>query len=150
MDFYLSKPIDRAFLVPTVSRWLSRTAKSPAWPHDQQYSALDVHLLGDLEVRFGQEKVRRFIASVRKQIDVVMKLLEADGAREELGDGLHDLVSIAGHVGLRDLSARSRELMIAVRTGSDNASALAAELKLCARQSISDLDMRYPDMAEAT
>jgi CheY-like chemotaxis protein len=149
MDGYLSKPIDRAYLLSTVGGWLSRTARLSAKTHDAQYAILDPGMLDDLEGRFGHAKVLVFIASVRKQLDVVTELLRSSDGGQELGNALHDLVSLAGHIGLRDLSMRSRELMTAVRSGADSAAALGAQLQACAQQSIAQLDMRYPEMSQA-
>jgi PAS domain S-box-containing protein len=150
MDAYLSKPVDRSDLLAVVRRLLKQKPSLAAEYPGQRHPGVDVHALDSLESRFGKDKMRSFVDIVREQINLAFAILPDCSDRDQLGNVLHALVSLAGHIGLRDVSVRSRALMAAVRNGSDDVKELANEFRASVDQALSELDARYSDVSHVT
>jgi PAS domain S-box-containing protein len=110
MDDFLSKPIDREALLRTVSSWIRR---APALvTHDDDAPAeTSSEIIAFLEHQYGPEKAGRFAAMASSKIREVVDELRDCQDRSTTAHALHDLVSVAGNVGLQELSEQARQLM---------------------------------------
>jgi CheY-like chemotaxis protein len=140
MDAYISKPIDRAYLLATLDKWLrSGDHRSPS-SSTAERSIFDERVLDDVRLRFGAYRARCFIQEIRQQVEGSLQQLSDGDCRKELGDSLHSLVSLTGHLGLRDLSSSAHALMVAVRSQADDERAVAAEFRKSAARALSVLN----------
>jgi len=110
MDDFLSKPIDREALLRTVSSWIRR---APALvTHDDAAPAeTSSEIIAFLEHQYGPEKAGRFAAMASSKIREVVDELRDCQDRSTTSHALHDLVSVAGNVGLQEFSEQARQLM---------------------------------------
>jgi HPt (histidine-containing phosphotransfer) domain-containing protein len=117
----------------------------------QSYGTTDVrdrNLLDALEDQFGPDKARRFLSMARLNIAQVAGCLPDCRDREAVAHALHDLVSAAGNIGLRDLSEQARELMCALRRDKGDVSNLVTAVLTSARAALSTIDTVYPAAAD--
>jgi CheY-like chemotaxis protein len=141
MDAYISKPIDRAYLLATIDKWLrSGDHRSPTLPTGGR-STFDERVLDDVRVRFGAYRTRCFVQEIRQQVEASLQQLSDGDCRKGLGDSLHSLVSLAGHLGLRDLSSSAHALMVAVRNRAEGEPAVAAEFRRSAARALDALNV---------
>lgn len=136
MNDFVSKPIDRALLLHTIAKWIVRRPIMSA-PEDAQPPDIeDRGIFFDLERRFGRDRARRFMAIGRDNIEQVVGLLSECGDSTATAHTLHDLVSVAGNIGLKALSEQSRALMNAIYEGASDTSCLAAAVLTSARAAL--------------
>ena len=140
MDAYISKPIDRAYLLATVDKWLRSGDRRSPGPSTPERKTFDERVFDDVRLRFGAYRARCFVQDIRQQIEASLHLLSDGDCRKELGDSLHSLVSLAGHLGLRDLSSSAYALMVAVRKRADGEPAVAAEFRRSAARALDALN----------
>ena len=134
MDDFISKPIDRAVLLHTVSNWIghesavANTDKCvPATPKNE--------ILASLECQFGAERARRFVSIASTKVREVLDELQDCHDKPAAAHALHDLVSVAGNVGLRELSEQARQLMNVYRQDLADA-ALEARVRTAAEAAL--------------
>jgi CheY-like chemotaxis protein/HPt (histidine-containing phosphotransfer) domain-containing protein len=120
MDDFISKPIDRAVLLHTIANWIGH--ESAAVMHDDSApAAADDGIVASLERQFGADNARRFVSMASSKIREAVGELRDCHDRSATAHRLHDLVSVAGNVGLRELSEQARQLMNALRQDSADA-----------------------------
>ncbi len=137
MDGFLSKPIDRNLLLKTVASWIGRDS-AVSIQNENAPAGVNDEILAPLARQFGAETARRFIAIASLKIrDVVLQLRDGHD-RSATAHALHDLVSVAGNVGLQELSEQARQLMNAFRQDSID-SALTARVLASAEAALTQL-----------
>ena len=136
MDDYLSKPIDRTLLLHTVDRWIGQEAPT--------HAIIEQNAFDELAARFGREQAHRFLAVAREHLERVIGCLPDCGDRAATRHALHDLVSVAGNVGLRDISEQSRRLMTAIQSNAGDVPVLTADLLSAARTAAALVDEMAP------
>ncbi|HEY2617503.1 MAG TPA: hypothetical protein VGI78_09220 [Acetobacteraceae bacterium] len=131
-----SKPIDRALLLHTIAKWIARqpTASSPE--EEQPADIAGREMFVDLERRFGRDRARQFMAIGRDNIEQVVGLLSECRDSTATAHALHDLVSVAGNIGLKALSEQSRALLNAIHEGASDTPCLAAAVLASARAAL--------------
>jgi CheY-like chemotaxis protein len=139
MDAYISKPIDRAYLLATIDKWLRSRGHRTSRPLTAQRDTFDERVLDDVRLRFGAYRARCFVKEIRQQLEASLQHLSDGDCRKALGDSLHSLVSLAGHLGLRDLSSSAHALMVAVRSRAEGEPAVAAEFRNSAARALAVL-----------
>jgi CheY-like chemotaxis protein len=117
MDDFVAKPIDRNSLLHTIADWLERAGAGSTRPETAP-TPTKADIFGSLKCQFGEEKAQRFVAIVCAKLQEVAGLLRDGHDSSATAHSLHDLVSVAGNVGLQELSAQSRQLMNAFREDS--------------------------------
>ena len=147
MDDYLSKPIDRTLMLHAVARWIGRELSEPDACGEATREMPDRGILDQLKARFGPEKTRRFLVIAREHLARVIGCLSDCSDHPTAQHALHDLVSVAGNVGLHSLSEQSRRLLIAMQSNADDVATLAPTLLAAARATVALLDNRYLAMA---
>lgn len=144
MNDFVSKPIDRVLLLHTIAKWIVRQPVLSS-PEDGEPPDIEDHgIFVDLERQFGRNRARRFIAIARDNIEQVVDLLSECSGGTATAHALHDLVSVAGNVGLKALSEQSRALMNAMREGAADTSCLAAAVLASARAALALLAAQSP------
>lgn len=144
MDDYLSKPIDRELLTRTLDKWIGQ--QSPAAAHNGEApdrvpasSPLD-----EFEARFGPDKAQRFAGMAREQMIRMMKHLPDCQDAAAAAQCAHDMVSVAGNIGMLPLSQQSRRLMVALQADPADVPLAAKVLQATLQVAILELDARYP------
>jgi PAS domain S-box-containing protein len=140
MDAYISKPIDRAYLLATIDKWFRSGEHRSPRSSTAERNTLDERVLDDVRFRFGAYRARCFIQEIRQKVEASLEQLSDSHCRKELGDSLHSLVSLAGHLGLRDLSSSAHALMVVVRKRAEGEPAVAAEFRHSAARALSVLN----------
>ena len=120
MDAYICKPVDRTDLLSTVRKWLKSSQKIMPDRRNERNDAIDRETLQNIRNRFGVVQTERFINEVQAQLENVLLQLSGETESKRLASELHSLVSMGGHLGLRDLSARARALMVSLRGKTTN------------------------------
>lgn len=121
----------------TVAGWTRR--RSAMAMHDESAPVgTNNEILAALERQFGAEKGRRFVSIASSKIQEVVGELRDCRDRSVTAHALHDLVSIAGNVGLQELSELARQLMNAFRQDSAD-TALQARLLASAEAALAQL-----------
>jgi hypothetical protein len=136
MNDFVSKPIDRVLLLHTIAKWIVRQPILSGPEDGQSPDIEDRGIFIDLERQFGRDRARRFMAIARDNIEQVVGLLSECGDGTATAHALHDLVSVAGNIGLKVLSEQSRALMNAIRERAADTSCLAAAVLASARAAL--------------
>jgi CheY-like chemotaxis protein len=139
MDAYLCKPVDRAHLLSTVGKWLKPIRNVPPERRSECDSPFDLGVLESIRASFGPERTQGFIHEVRARLEYVLLQLGAGADGKQLGDDLHSLVSMGGHLGLRDLSVSARALMTALRRHASNEGIEAEKFRNSAERALTAL-----------
>ncbi len=80
--------------------------------------------MAQLELMLGREALGEMLRALREEVSQRATAIRAPGASVAvIGEEVHKLVSAAGGLGFRQLSARSRDLMQACRDGAAGANA---------------------------
>jgi signal transduction histidine kinase/DNA-binding NarL/FixJ family response regulator len=111
MDDFISKPIDRSVLLHTVATWIGHESAVVMHKDSAPTAGMKNEIVATLERQFGAEKAHRFASMATSKIQEVVGELRDCHDRSAAAHALHDLVSIAGNVGLRELSEQARQLM---------------------------------------
>ena len=135
MDDFLSKPFDREDLLGLVERWVCDLATDDTVPDDGRAPAepiLDGRMLRELEAVMPGEDfpqfLRAWLDSTAERVATITRLARQQDWTQLRGQA-HDLVSTAGGIGARHLSALARRLESACLAGrGDEAAALAATI----------------------
>jgi CheY-like chemotaxis protein len=120
MDAYICKPVNRQDLISTIRRWLKTSYKVAPAQRSEQRNPIDLGILDNIRVHFGPLKTHRFIEEVHTRLENVLLQLTNGTDSRQLASDLHSLVSMGGHLGLRDLSEKARALMVALRKNTNN------------------------------
>jgi CheY-like chemotaxis protein len=120
MDAYICKPVNRQDLISTIRRWLKTSYKVAPEQRSEQRNPIDLGILDNIRVHFGSLKTHRFIEEVHTRLENVLLQLTNGTDSGQLASDLHSLVSMGGHLGLRDLSEKARALMVALREKTNN------------------------------
>jgi PAS domain S-box-containing protein len=139
MDDFISKPIDRAVLLHTIANWIGHES-AVVMHEDSAPAAADDGIVVSLQRQFGAENARRFVSMASSKIREAVGELRDCHDRSATAHMLHDLVSVAGNVGLRELSEQARQLMNAFRQDSADA-ALEARVLASAEAALAQLAM---------
>ena len=139
MDAYICKPVDRAYLLSTVRKWLKNSRKPLPNGRTERDNVLDRGVLENIRVHFGSLRTQRFIHEVNTRLDYVLLQLSAEAGSKQLGNDLHSLVSMGGHLGLRELSERARSLMVAMRGQANNIGVVTEEFRSAAVRALAAL-----------
>jgi PAS domain S-box-containing protein len=135
MDDFLSKPFDRDELLDLVERWICDLVTDDAAPGAGvafSEPTLDGRMLGELQaIMSGKDFpqfVRAWLDSTAERVATIARLARQQDWTQLRGQA-HDLVSTAGGIGARHLSALARRLESACLAGrADEAAALAATI----------------------
>jgi CheY-like chemotaxis protein len=149
MDAYIAKPIDRTFLLATVQKWLKSSSRPPLERRSEPGNVIDMGVLETIRARFGPVRTQHFLHEVHTQLEDVLGQLRGEADRKQLGDDLHALVSLAGHLGLRELSTKAHRLMVAVRRQADDIGTLTEEFRRSAEQALAALRPEHSPVRKA-
>ncbi len=141
MNDHLAKPIDRAALLRTVAHWAGAEAtwREPLTSSDR---VMNDAVIRDLENRLGRGQIELFIQIFREQLSKVLSIVSGDD-RQAMASEAHALVSLAGNLGLSELSTASRELVYAVRRRRVDIAALKVKLEEAANRAVAAMNQRY-------
>jgi signal transduction histidine kinase/CheY-like chemotaxis protein/HPt (histidine-containing phosphotransfer) domain-containing protein len=149
---HVSKPLDRGLLLEKIEFWLLRSASTsradaplPAQSSaEARPQALDQAVLDQLKAVLGEEKTQEYVASVVTELQARAAALKTSGeARQTIREWAHDLISLAGNIGLMEISAYARELEL-VASGEANLSPLLDRLPFLVDHAIDLLHKAVP------
>ena len=137
MNDLLTKPIDRVALLRAVGRWTRRRPQAPA--------AIEMGFVDDLENSLGRDKINVLVRMFRAELVKSLATLQTETDRERIAFAAHNLISMAGNLGFLDLSARSRHLLDAIRSGASAATIDDAldEVRIGASAVVETIDRRF-------
>jgi signal transduction histidine kinase/CheY-like chemotaxis protein/HPt (histidine-containing phosphotransfer) domain-containing protein len=121
MNAHLGKPIQRAHLLSTVDRWVAAGVQAPAPSEGRREgeAIIDERTYGDLVALMGPDRVVRLLNQLAEQLRSNPSDQIASGVdREKLAAYAHRIVSSAGMLGFRNLSAVCRDLESACLDGN--------------------------------
>jgi len=144
MDDYLSKPIDRDVLLQVLNKWIGKQSPAAAQDREAPPDAPESSPLDDLEARFGPDKARGFAGMAREQMIHMMEHLPECRDAAAAAQSAHDMVSVAGNIGMHQLSQQSRRLMVALQAAPADVELAAKVLQAALQCAILELDARYP------
>jgi CheY-like chemotaxis protein len=144
MDDYLSKPIDRDVLLQVLDKWIGKQSPAATQHREAPPDAPKNGPLDDLEARFGPDKARGFAGMAREQMIRMMNHLPECHDAAAAAQSAHDMVSVAGNVGMYRLSQQSRRLMVALQAAPADVALAAKVLRAALQVAILELDARYP------
>jgi hypothetical protein len=142
MDAYICKPVDRQDLISAIRRWLKTSYKVMPERRSEQRDSIEVGVLEDIQAHFGPSRTRYFIKEVHTRLEHVLLELTAGTDSGQLANDLHSLVSMGGHLGLRDLSDKARALMVALRKKTNNVGVAGEEFRSAATRSLTALQQQ--------
>ncbi|MBP2300267.1 hybrid sensor histidine kinase/response regulator [Azospirillum picis] len=145
MNDHVTKPIERDTLLATVDRWLdlreSDAGTAPAdaapvpapapasGPGSAMLPVLSLTTLAGLFETLGAEALPRFVAGTLRELALhADRICTAASAQEAAADA-HAMVSLAGNVGLQELSRLARSVQRACEQAEPELPALTAELR---------------------
>ena len=146
MDDFVAKPIDADALLGAVARWVapkpSERAEPPQQPAAPPPVVLDEKILATVEGLVGREALQALAGSF--QTELHQRLAAITASRTEckaIEREAHALVSLAGNLGLVELSACSRQLVDACRsTAEGDISKRVRELNEAAERALARLE----------
>ena len=145
MDDYLSKPIDQDLLRRVLDKWIGQQSPAAATQHGEAPDRAPVSgPLDELGARFGPDKARRFAGMAREQMIRMMQHLPDCQDAAAAAQCAHDMVSVAGNIGMHDLSQQSRRLMVALQAAPADVASAAKVLQAALQAAILELNARYP------
>jgi PAS domain S-box-containing protein len=144
MDDYLSKPIDCELLLHTVDRWIGQPSPVTTPSGVGTCDPVGDAALDRLEAHFGPEKALRFANMARDQMMRMLGYLPTCSDTAASAQAAHDLVSVAGNIGMHELSQQSRRLMVALQSDAGDVALVAKVLHAAIQAAILELDTRYP------
>jgi CheY-like chemotaxis protein len=139
MDAYICKPVDQADLLSTMRKWLKSSHKVQPERQAGQDNTIDFGVLENIRAHFGPFRTQRFIREVCIRLEHVLLQLSPEADSKHLGDDLHSLVSMGGHLGLRELSERARAFMVALRKQTGNLEIVTEEFRRSALRALAAL-----------
>jgi len=139
MDAYICKPVDRTDLLSVVQKWLKPSRRLMPDRQGERDNTIDLAVLEGIRSHFGPVRTERFIQEVHAQLDYVLLQLPAASDSKQLANDLHSLVSMGGHLGLRDLSEKARALMVALRRQAGNIGVVTEEFRSSAARALAAL-----------
>ena len=139
MDAYICKPVDQADLLSTMRKWLKSSHKVQPERQAGRDNTIDFGVLENIRAHFGPFRTQRFIREVCIRLEYVLLQLSSEADSKHLGDDLHSLVSMGGHLGLRDLSERARAFMVALRKQTSNIEIVTEEFRRSALRALAAL-----------
>ena len=145
MNDFLSKPIDRKELAAKVAKW-SRAASSepvPVGPVEQEVQVLDQDVLANLERLLGKETVDRLRSMLGDRLREVRPIFADRKDQEQMARQAHDLVSLAGNLGCKELEGAARSVLTALRTDSGDIAGLTDALENAADRALVALSSRF-------
>jgi CheY-like chemotaxis protein len=146
MDDFVAKPIDADALLGAVARWVapkpSERAEPPQQPAAPPPVVLDEKILATVEGLVGREALQALAGSF--QTELHQRLAAITASRTEcktIEREAHALVSLAGNLGLVELSACSRQLVDACRSAAEgDISKRVRELNEAAERALARLE----------
>jgi signal transduction histidine kinase/CheY-like chemotaxis protein/integral membrane sensor domain MASE1/HPt (histidine-containing phosphotransfer) domain-containing protein len=163
MNEHVAKPIDKAVLLRTVARWLGGTLQ-PVEPEEAETigeapapELVSERVLDGLESLLGRAKTVELVAEMIHEVGsgVVRAIAAAQsGQRAEARREAHNLITLAGNVGLFQLSALYRQLQKAtdpdaVDVVANQTTELLGRISATTTRSIAALRARYPECEAA-
>jgi CheY-like chemotaxis protein/HPt (histidine-containing phosphotransfer) domain-containing protein len=149
MDDFVAKPLDKETLLAAVERWARpETAESTAEQTGStgQLPVLDQEKLASLEGLVGPEGVEAMVEMFLSDVPNHLAAITAPGADHKIIEReAHALVSLAGNLGLKELSAWSRKLTDACRSGEDSIPGLIQNLSAAVERAQAHLHERHAD-----
>jgi PAS domain S-box-containing protein len=144
MDDHLPKPIDREQLTQVLDKWIGQQSPAAAQDGELPDRVPVSSPLDDLEARFGPDKARRFAGMAREHMNRMMQHLPDCQDAAAAAQCAHDMVSVAGNIGMLPLSEQSRRLMVALQADPAGVLLAAKVLQAALQVAILELDVRYP------
>jgi len=123
-DDVVAKPVDADALLAVVERWVrSKATESADQPKEAAVSplvVLDQKKLATVEALVGREPLQALVGSFLSDLGRRLAAITAPGAAcGTIEREAHALVSLAGNLGLVELSVCSRKLMHGRRSGEE-------------------------------
>ncbi|AWK86150.1 hybrid sensor histidine kinase/response regulator [Azospirillum thermophilum] len=148
MNDHVTKPIEREALLAAVDRWLGSRdaggeAAAEAIPQPAPAPAepvLNRSVLDALAETLGDEALPRFVASTLSELTSRVERIRSAGDRQSAGFDAHAMVSLAGNLGLVELSRISRSLQHACEQDRPDAPALTLEIQAALHRAMTALD----------
>jgi signal transduction histidine kinase/DNA-binding NarL/FixJ family response regulator len=162
MNEHVAKPIDKAVLLRTVARWLGGLAEDaePMAEAAEETAApelVSARTLDGLESLLGRAKTVELVAEMIHEVGsgaVRVTAAAQHGQRAEARREAHNLITLAGNVGLFQLSALYRQLQKAtdpdaVDVVANQTTELLGRISAATTRSIAALRARYPECEAA-
>jgi len=153
MDDFVAKPIDRDALLAAVERWVRPKTVESAGPLREAPVVppviLDAEKLAHVEDLVGHEELHTLMDTFLSELNQRLSAIMAPGAeRGTMERDAHALISLAGNLGLMELSSCSRSLTDACRSGElADIRKLVQELNEAAERARMRLQEQYGSMA---
>src|SRR5579859_39620 len=144
MDDHLPKPIDREQLTQVLDKWIGQRSQAAAQDGELPDRVPVSSPLDDLEARFGPDKARRFADMASGHMLRMMQHLPDCQDAAAAAQCAHDMVSVAGNIGMLPLSEQARRLMVALQADPADVLLAAKVLQAALQVAILELDVRYP------
>jgi PAS domain S-box-containing protein len=114
MNDHVAKPISAGELVALVDRWLEAepVQRTPPRPRPAARPPLvDKDAVGALELHLGADKAARMVDAAIKEIpERLERMLRQVSDRGRIAEDAHELVTVAGNLGLNELRQHCRRL----------------------------------------
>jgi PAS domain S-box-containing protein len=140
MNDHLAKPVDAAALLAMIDRWVP--AADAAVQAPSRFPVQDEEALRDLEAHIGSGKLHDLLARAQEELPRRLRRLnDFRSDRPLLEREAHELISVAGSAGLRELAECARGVMQACREeGSVQLSSTLVALNVAAERALAALD----------
>ncbi|KAA0598002.1 PAS domain S-box-containing protein [Azospirillum lipoferum] len=164
MNDHVTKPIERDTLLSAVDRWLDAKAKADlsegesmeeaavlagVAPVSDSVPVLNRATLDTLAETLGADVLPRFITGTLSELALrADRISEAESSKTAAADA-HAMVSLAGNVGLLELSRTARKLQHACEQQRPDVPALKAELRDGVNRASSALQAALPTLGVA-
>ncbi|WP_434614940.1 ATP-binding protein [Azospirillum sp. B2RO_4] len=158
MNDHVTKPIERDTLLTAVDRWLDAGAEDAlddaavlagVAPVSDTPPVLNLATLETLAETLGAEVLPRFVNGTLAELALrADRISEAESAKAAAADA-HAMVSLAGNVGLLELSRIARRLQHACEQDRPDAPMLKAELRDAVNRASSALQAALPALGVA-
>jgi signal transduction histidine kinase/DNA-binding response OmpR family regulator len=123
MDDFVAKPVDRDALLAAVERWARPKAEQGAGQPQEAVPApavLDAEKLASVEDLVGRKALEELVGSFLSDLGQRLAVITAPGAeRQTVEREAHALISLAGNLGLVEVSLCSRKLTDACRRAQE-------------------------------
>jgi PAS domain S-box-containing protein len=113
MNDHVAKPISSAALVALVDRWLEKrpVERTPPRRSTQRPPLVDKNAVEALELHLGADKAARMVDAAIKEIpERLERMLRQVSDRGRIAEDAHELITVAGNLGLNELRAHCRRL----------------------------------------
>ncbi|MBP2228275.1 PAS domain S-box-containing protein [Azospirillum agricola] len=152
MNDHVTKPIERDTLLAAVERWLGPAPQVPATvtagsePAEPVLNRLTLDTLADT---LGPEVMPRFVAGTLGELAQRVDRILETGDTKAAGFDAHAMVSLAGNLGMVELSRLARAVQHACEQEREDAAALKGELRDAFNRATQAVRAALPGSVEA-